>query len=205
MEFQTKFINDLIDMNIPKEDALNIFKIFNIQLNLHYKSYHNAKHVMYMRNFAESNYIKLSKPLKLAIWAHDLFYVPKLNINEEVSTYILYDIFKYHLDFQDIQKTNKLILVTKQFLKSDEELGNLSDDEKLIMDLDLSILTDNLQNVISANLSLISEGSQTNEGSLKFFQTLLNREFIYRSEFFRSNFEKIAKENCSNMLEFFKN
>lgn len=200
-EFQKLILNDLLDCNIT--NAKNIAKdVFNL-MNEKRLKYHNFQHPLYIRNFTLIHNININNYVKLGIWFHDVFFLPKLNINEEISTQIMENILlNNQVDPEFINNVKKIILITKKFLEPNVIASN---DELLMMDLDLCSLADPNINVLIDNFNkLISEGSNTLQNSINFYNLLLNRKNIFRTKLFQAKFEKIAVSNCNKMLDYLK-
>ena len=145
----------------------------------------------------------INNEVKMGIWFHDVFFSNLLNINEELSSQIMENILqKSNVKQNFIDNVKEIILTTKNFLQLDQ---NLTYDQNLMMDLDLCSLADHNINTLIDNFNkLISEGSNTLQNSINFYNVLLNRKNIFRTQIFQSKFEKIAVSNCTKMLDYLK-
>lgn len=196
-------INDLISINIDQNNAKIITKnVFDLMNDKRLK-YHNYQHPLYIRNFTLSHNIFINNEVKMGIWFHDVFFSNLLNINEELSSQIMENILqKSNVKQNFINNVKEIILTTKNFLQLDQ---NLTYDQNLMMDLDLCSLADHNINTLIDNFNkLISEGSNTLQNSINFYNILLNRKNIFRTQIFQSKFEKIAVSNCTKMLDYLK-
>jgi hypothetical protein len=97
-------------------------------------------------------------------------------------------------------KVSQLIILTKH----NRSCSYLSG--KVMMDCDLSILGKDTslfkhyENEIRIEYGHISEASYC-EGRINFFQSLLEKEYIYHTDFFRDRYEKKARHNITKSIE----
>ena len=170
------------------------------------RAYHNLSHLGYMFNMlniyrAKTGFV-VSKSFKLAIIGHDLVHDPLSNDNEEASYDALSQMF-YKQKMFDFPKIKELILATKH-LQSDE---NLSEEQALIKDLDLTILGTfcdttwkNYCENIRKEYSCMPEKEFT-EKRIEFLSSLLKLERIFSTDFFYQMFEEQARQNIAKEIE----
>ena len=89
-------------------------------------------------------------------------------------------------------------------------MRNNSFDEKLIQDLDLKILGENSKKYEDYSNSIREEYSNFCDeifkpARIKVLKSFLDREHIYNTKFFRDNYEKQARINLKNEIEYLSN
>lgn len=167
------------------------------------RSYHNLSHIGYMFNMldiykAQNKFSSVE--FELAIFGHDYVYNVNDIDNEEQSAKIIINWIGKRF-FKTSEYFTNLLLTTKH--------GNqiaTTDEEKLIADLDLSILgtfdeatwKNYCANIRQEYSSFRDE--EYDNGRVEFLKNLLNRERIFQTDFFYNSFEEQARQNIKRWI-----
>lgn len=164
--------------------------------------YHNYQHILDIFDFAKKHDISLNRKQRLAIWFHDCIYIVGMNDNEQSSAeFALLMLQNIKLEPFDQYEIYKMILNT-----ADHQCDNLvlSQEACIVMDLDLFNLTLSWDEfVIYGELARKEYEIDHNEwytARSKFFLPFLQREHIFRSDFFKDKFEEQAKKNLYQLI-----
>ncbi len=135
-----------------------------------------------------------------AIWFHDVIYDPLRHDNEAMSAaYAKHFLKSIKIPDHEIAKIERLILLTKH--PSDP----LREDEKYLIDIDLSILGaetalyDQYEKWIRQEYVLVSD-EVFRKGRGEVLRAFLVQEYIYHTDYFRQKLEKRARENLERAL-----
>jgi len=167
------------------------------------RHYHNLGHIQQCLSVYDSftEYYAKSVYIEYAIWFHDIVYDPKSDINEENSAFI-WSLLAVgdRLSLEEIVKVSDLILITKHDTEPKES------DEKLIVDIDLSILGSPKEIFSEYGENIRKEYQHVNDedyriGRTKVLESFLNRGSIYYTDFFKKNYEKKARLNLTEAIE----
>ena len=138
--------------------------------------------------------------VKFTLWYHDIFYDTHASDNEERSAlYAQHVLEEAKAFFAGPELTASYIRVTAH----DKEPIFL--DEKLVLDIDLSILGqpseifDKYERQIRFEYSWVPEEA-FRAGRAKILQRFLERPTIYRLKYFKEKYETIARENLQRSL-----
>ncbi|HPY74857.1 MAG: dephospho-CoA kinase [Planctomycetes bacterium] len=186
----------------------DIEKIYN-QPN---RFYHNLVHIQEVLTY----YLELKKifqhPLEVycALVFHDILHDPQNSENELASAQFANEYLQKHL-----QSSNIDISLVVHFIQltahHDSNLSNLDYDERLLLDIDMTIFISSkkrlleYENQIFKEYATIISMKEYRQGRRDFLKRLLNKDFIFRSSYFRSRYEEIAKKKISFLLEFVEN
>lgn len=184
--------------NIYNVDCWNKLESLYSQDSRHY---HNLNHIHSMVSLTK----QLEKQIEdydsflFSIFYHDAIYDTTKNDNEIQSSLLLRD----HLSkttFERIKKCMNLIESTAK------HIANNDLDSSLFIDLDLSILGENwpLYQIYISNIR--KEYSNFDEqtfkrGRLKVLKSILDRNNIYETEYFKDKYELQARTNISHEIE----
>lgn len=167
------------------------------------RKYHSPIHVLSMFEWAEKHNIELSKAQQLAIWFHDSIYVPIREDSEERSSLFMKALVGETNPPDVLPEAQCIILSTKCHLKNNILIP---DNAKLVMDLDLShfareeeILLCVDQLIREEFVSVVGE-KEYKKGKKNFFDSLLARESIFRTDLFKEKFEIRARENIEKLV-----
>ncbi len=169
------------------------------------RQYHNLSHIGYMLNMLSiyENQTNTNYPPEflLAIFGHDYVYNPTKNNNEENSIKAVFG-WTGKRYYKTSSYLENLIMATAH------NKENLSGEEALIADLDLSILgtfAPKTWNAYCKNIrqeySFLSD-SEYAKGRLEFLQKILKRKRIFQTDFF---YDMLEKQACNNIREEIKN
>lgn len=137
-------------------------------------------------------------PLELALWFHDAIYDTRASDNEERSASWSRTALSA-LPPVDVATIERLILVTKH------DASPESDDEKLLLDIDLSILGSTQARFGEYEAQIRREYSWVPEdafrtGRSKILRAFLERPFIYYTGYFHDALERQARANLESAL-----
>ena len=186
-------------MHGPHE--ISIFNQINHMYSEPIRHYHTLKHIDVLLTRQEEFFPDAGDTVKLAIWFHDIFYIPGYTDNERVSADIFHALMKDTVSmwYGLSAKVQSMILATKNHVPCFEG-------EEIIIDLDLSGLADKSENYdFTTSLVRAEFGKYTDEewamGRRAFLQGMLAKERIYHTELFRSgDWEERARANLEREL-----
>lgn len=187
-------------------DTPEIERMWDIFVNFYeqsHRSYHNLNHLAQMFALTEEMLVYISDPIsfKLAIWFHDIIYQPTRKDNELVSSQ------KAEVYMKAWNISPESIIPVVQYIQSTAKHIpiNGSDDEKLFLDIDLSILgrephiyqayTQAIRKEYNMYPSLIYK-----YGRRKSMKKFLKRPRIYFSDMMYERFEVQARTNIEKEL-----
>lgn len=176
------------------------------------RPYHNMIHLAYMFNQLniytqncsnDKNYIQPNKDLDLAIFLHDYVYdvsskdLPPQH-NESSSADIVVKWEKLRILHNEVSALTVYKLIKTTAHTEDDDLTDM---QKLIADLDLSILGTANSTVYKAYTDGIRKeyaafsDEEYKQGRLHFLFSMLKRKHIFHTKFFRNMLEKQARKN----------
>ena len=199
----------LKELNFKEENAqIIINKIKKAYSNN--RIYHNLEHIKsmlisfeeFMNCSIESEKIKSPSEFMFAILMHD--YINGVPGEVEKSSEVAKKFWETNTK-KDFSYIRGLILAT-DYSKS----NNKSFDEKLIQDLDLKILGENSKKYEYYSNTIREEYSRFSDdlfkpARIKVLNSFLDKEHIYNTTFFRDNYEKQARINLKNEIEYLSN
>jgi predicted metal-dependent HD superfamily phosphohydrolase len=167
------------------------------------RRYHTLQHIdECFERFSESRFLTAHPgELILALWFHDVIYDPRASDNEATSAAFASQV----LDEAGVESGRRQ-LVEELILATRHEAAPISEDMKLMVDIDLAILGAKAPRFEEYELQIRQEYSwvppllfrRRRAGILKAF---LDREFIYSTALFRARFEVPARRNLQRSLE----
>jgi len=160
-----------------------------------------------MFEWAEKHDIKLTKAQQLAIWFHDAIYVPLRKDCELRSSLFMKALVGEamspgEVDVDVLPEAQCIILSTRYHMVN----VGLLENAKLVMDLDLSHFAREEDVFLYADKLIKEEflpfvGEEEYEkGRREFFQKLMSRKNIFRTDLFIENFEAKARENIEKLI-----
>lgn len=170
--------------------------------------YHNLNHIRFCLQQLDltRNNLENRDAMELAIWFHDLIYVPGCRYNEEISAATAAFVLQQAgCSGQLSNNVYDLILSTKHFAV--EQIGRQPVDY-IVADIDLSILGANEQvfydyeEKIRQEYAFLAEQLYRKE-RCNLLQKLLQRPYIYFTELFRDLYEHNARRNIYNLINYF--
>ena len=138
--------------------------------------------------------------VEIAIWFHDVIYDPKRNDNEAMSAeYAKVFLQSVGLRFLEIEKIEQLILLTKHPAYPKLE------DEKYLLDIDLSILGANKALYDSYEQGIRKEYAYVpnllyKKGRKKVLNSFAKLERIFYTDYFYQKYESQARQNIARAL-----
>jgi len=175
--------------------------VFN-SLEMMYRGrlYHNLNHVINCLSEAASYPYPIHHCLSIAIWFHDVVYDLLRTDNEECSAKIsglaLMTGCAYRQDIDDVQR---LILATRHYGNS------LNKDEKIIADIDMSIIGAEPEEYAKYAAAIAGEYSRTSVtshnymlGRTAFLEGLRGR--IFHTDYFHDKYDDRARNNIGTEL-----
>ncbi len=182
---------------VPEVDGL--FRRYAEQ-NRHY---HTGGHILdclrqYAR-YAQSEQVLKSPALTLAIFYHDAVYDPRARDNEAQSAQLAVAELAGAISQPLCADVTRLILAT------DHRLPAASEDEQLMVDIDLSILGrsavefDAYERAIRAEYSFVPP-DQFCAGRATILDTFLSRPRIFQTNYFFTRYEAAARDNLARSI-----
>lgn len=167
------------------------------------RHYHTLSHVENCLKQMDllSNLICDKFCIEVSIWFHDVIYDPKQSDNEALSAvYALEFLESIQLGKSQIQKIVSLILLT-QYHSNPQ-----SQDEKYLIDIDLSILGFD-EDIYDIYESWIRKEyahvplDKYKAGRKEVLSSFIKTDYLYCSEFFRTKYETQAKQNIVRAIQ----
>ncbi|MCB1582044.1 MAG: N-methyl-D-aspartate receptor NMDAR2C subunit [Xanthomonadales bacterium] len=167
-----------------------------------HRHYHTQKHIDAMlKHFdAVSDLAIQPAELELAIWFHDAVYKPLSKSNElESAQWAKQFLSSCNYDLEGQERVFKLIMAT-------EHNGHIhSNDEKLVVDIDLTILgtPPDIYDVFEENVRKeyrLVPWFIYRKKRKEILKSFLNRPSIYQTQYFIDKFEETARVNISSTI-----
>ncbi len=200
-----KFENLLSKYTSDKELISQMYSVIEENYNSPERYYHNLDHISRMLETVKAfnDNIKYTDNLILAIWYHDIIYNTFRKDNEEKSAeFAEKSLSKTNLSSSDIEIIKKYIIRTSNHF--DIEKGEPKE-MKLFLDTDILTLGskpeiyDNNTKQIRKEYKAIPDDI-FNKGRAAILEKFLAAPYIYRTEYFRKNFENQARINIKDEL-----
>ncbi len=204
-ELRVKWINLVSKFSDDERQIMDTFDRIVQFYNSLGRYYHNLNHIGDMLTEAENIITRVNDydSILFAIWFHDIIYDTKRSDNEENSSEFAEKFLKnINYDVRKIEKVNNLILKTKNH--SNIEL-NEDYITKVFLDLDLLILgaDDEKYRIYAENIrkeySFVPDKIYVQE-RIKILENFLNQGYIFKTERFQKQFEKIARKNIKSEI-----
>lgn len=167
-----------------------------------HRQYHNLSHLYsVLARLDESEHLTQKKDeIEFALWFHDAIYDPLSKSNEPDSADWAHDF----LEENGVSEMTKE-LVHRLIMATAHSYVPLNDDEKLIVDIDLTILGISKAQYAQFESGVRGEYQQVPssvyaKGRKAVLMEFLQRERIYSTDFFYEAFEKQARENLQSEL-----
>ncbi|MBU1127262.1 MAG: hypothetical protein ABIH88_00100 [Patescibacteria group bacterium] len=188
------------------KNSENIYKDLLLRYKESHRRYHNLSHLKecFVEFEKVAHLLKNPDSVEMAIWYHDAIYNPKKQDNEEKSAMLFLKNAK-ELCLSDIFKKDisQLILETKHQKPPKEN------DAKFLIDIDLSILGKNKKRFEKYEEQIREEycfvpKKEFNQKRKAFLESLLKRQNIYSTSFFKDKYERKTRENLANSINLLK-
>lgn len=180
----------------------NGFKTLVRKYSEKHRCYHHLGHInACLELFDEvADFIEECFNIEMSIWFHDAIYDPMRSDNEEKSSqYAKKFLPAISLNSAEINKIEHLILLTRHPSKP------VTDDEKYLVDIDLSILGANNALYDSYELAIRKEYSlvpsfRYRNGRMDVLKSFAKLDKIFQTEYFYEKFEIQARHNIDRTL-----
>ena len=170
-----------------------------------WKYYHNLNHIYsFVELFGKynNNIQNYKSEFLISIFFHDIIYIPSRNDNEDESMN-LFNIFYSETNPKNLNKEKVIEFISET---KNHTLNIIHNNEELnyFLDMDMHILSEenweDYENKIRKEYPYLSEIEYKN-GRIKFLQSCLNKEKIYRTKIFHDAFEQKARSNIKKIIE----
>ncbi len=198
---ETKYIQLCSRLNLAG-NIKNEYSLLVKQYSEPGRFYHNINHIkMCLDEFENVSHLSDHPDIiEFAIWYHDIIYDVSGSDNEEQSARVAIDIFQNNsIKPAMINSLRELILATKHNAAPD------SIDQKIIIDIDLSILGQDKHIFNEYDRAIRKEYSHVpvevyNDARCKILKTFLDRTTIYSLPYFIDKYEIQARNNLKNAI-----
>jgi predicted metal-dependent HD superfamily phosphohydrolase len=189
-----------------KSEADIFYKDIQKSYSEPHRFYHTLNHIDYCLKQLDSFFGNTgdSNIVEFALWYHDFVYNPLSNNNEEESanaaTLVCHE---SEMSVSFTNKVHELILITKHSKEPSDFL------QKVIIDIDLSILGSNLKSYDSFETNIRKEYSPVNDrdflmGRTNILKGFLNRPRIFYTDFFFGKYHEAARNNLMRTIKNFE-
>jgi len=190
-----KFLNLIKEYSKNEDYNLECWKEIESNYSSKSRHYHNLEHLKNMLlelNKIQSE-VKDLDCLLFAIYYHDIIYKPSKSNNEHQSA-LTFENRITKTSFDKLNKCMSQIEATKEHKISNDY------DTNILLDLDLSVLGKNPQEYKKYSESIRKEYQiypdfMYRKGRKKVLKSILELDFIYKTEYFKQLYENQAKEN----------
>ena len=181
---------------LSAEFAAKVFRQLEDAYTSSARYYHNHRHIESLLKHFDETGVR-NDALELAIWFHDFVYDSTRSDNEKQSVEYFMEMLGGILPGDSSEDVSRLILAT------DPRRPAITDDEKLISDIDLTILSASPQIYGQYTQDIRKEYSHVSdwafrEGRAAVLQNLLDKP-IYQTSFFKCR-EPLARQNIQPEL-----
>lgn len=181
--------------------------IFNLLVQMYtekHRSYHNLSHIDWLLALSDSMKDEIGDydAIRFAIWFHDAVYNTRRNDNEEKSAEMsAASLEELAVPVVTAGAVREMILATKH-----HHCENLTEDAKLFLDLDLSILGASEEVYRAYSEAIRKEYSWVprflyRRSRKKILNDFLRRERIFLTEDMRARFDLQARRNIKREIE----
>lgn len=167
-----------------------------------HRRYHTRNHISHCLQQLDlaTGLMDCPDAVEMGLWFHDAIYDPRASDNELRSAELFTDIVNDRVAPNFRQTVYDLILITTH-PEHPERL-----DEKFIVDIDLSSFAlpweafKRDSNAVRQEYSHLPD-KEFYPGQLEFLQALLERPIFFFTDFFRSRYENVARQNITRYIE----
>jgi predicted metal-dependent HD superfamily phosphohydrolase len=166
------------------------------------RAYHTLDHIRECFEHLDAAPLTAEHPseLALALWFHDAIYDPRASDNEEQSAKWARVVLVRASAPQDVaDRVHALVLVTKHNVEA------VTDDERFLLDLDLSILGaseerfDEYEEQIRFEYSWVPE-EDFRKARARILREFIARPWLYQTRYFQTQLAARARENLARSL-----
>jgi predicted metal-dependent HD superfamily phosphohydrolase len=190
-----------VDADSHSADADHAWGVLAMGYTEPHRRYHNLGHLEHCLHALDMAATVAHDPdaLELAIWFHDLVYIPGAKDNEERSAEVFSRLMKPFLTPKHIDRGRQLILTTMHRVQPH------GGDERFIADIDLSSLAKPWPKFLADSENLRAEESDKSDedffgGKVRFHRSLLQRQRLFNTVPFQLRYEAQARENIKRFL-----
>ncbi len=200
MNLKNIYIETIKNYSSDNSIIENLFSEISLNYNSKSRFYHNFTHIQQMIDFSITIKEKTedNNSFIIAAFYHDVIYNTFKNNNEEKSAeFFLKHFRKLEIENTIKEKITEMILRTKNHSESKPED---SLDLKLFLDTDILIFAEEEETYFKYVENIKNEYSHVpkiifNKKRKEILKNFYEKDFIYKTDYFRANFEKKAKEN----------
>ncbi|MCU0429115.1 MAG: hypothetical protein MUF42_04015 [Cytophagaceae bacterium] len=190
-------------LQLPDASRIQRWKEIEKRHSSPLRRYHNLKHLQLMSEGLVELQPDFDPLIALAIFYHDIVYNTMRKDNEERSALLAAMRMEPFLDSLQLKTLQQYILSTKSHIAQCEE-------EKLLLDLDLNILSSDPRDYQAYARQIRIEylwcpAAFYKKGRIKVLESFLERPFIYQTTFFRNKGEAKARINLLQEINDLKN
>jgi predicted metal-dependent HD superfamily phosphohydrolase len=191
-------------------DRDNINELIGLYSQPH-RGYHNLNHILHCLEVLEQCVADLGgetewkkifwKHIETAVWYHDAIYDPKAGHGQnELESAAVY---RRHHPLDDEPYVSQLINATARHFEPGFDPTDLT--MQLLLDIDLAGFAASHDEQAKLSADIRKEYAHVPEelyrvGRSRVLQTLLDRPFIYRSDYFRDRYETPARRNIASQI-----
>lgn len=201
MNIQKLFTNTLIQLGFTHDEIQAKWGILERNYSKKNRYYHNWSHIEAMIKSWDIYKTNLDNPIEvlLAIYYHDVIYVSTRKDNELKSAELAMKELKNSIGI-NLDIIFNLIVCTQHHKA-------ITSDEKWLVDFDLQILGKQWEFYEMYCKQIRKEyriypNFMYNSGRKKTLHHFLQKEYIFQTEFFRNQYELLARENIKLEIEF---
>jgi len=184
------------------EPSLDCYDALDTAYTEKHRFYHTTQHIKAMLNHFDAVIEFVEKPfeMELAIWFHDAIYKTFSKTNElDSAKWAQNFLMAQDYDEKGIERIFNLIMATQH--KGEQK----TNDEKLIVDIDLTILGtspevyDEFERKIRKEYKLVPTFIYRKKRK-QLLQSFLNNDSIYNLDCFKDKFESAARKNIKKAI-----
>lgn len=184
--------------NTGTEIGLELFKRYAEPA----RHYHTLDHIDYCLEMFDqvSGQCKEPDAVELAIWFHDAVYDFPVDNNEQMSA-------EFFMQASDGKLPDKLrTLIFDQIMVTDHRSEVVSDDQKTLIDIDLSSFGRPWERFLTDGINVRREMGYLEDAvfyrnQIAFMRQLVEREFFYLTSWFQQQYEATARNNLKRYLQ----
>ncbi len=192
---------DFIGHRTSLDRALWVYRVIVDHYGQRHRQYHTLDHICQMLDDMERYFPSASELEILAIWFHDLVYIPGSTENEAQSAWQMTALLRGIFTNQELIEAGNHIFATQYHVK---KASPYSEGDNRVRDIDLLALALDPQDY-DANTRKIWKELNLSEEAWKrerrlFIQHMLNQPRIYRTDELYAWFEHLARTNLQREL-----
>lgn len=200
MTLENRFTNLVSQYTVDSALVSQLWEQLYIRYTEKHRTYHNLQHLKELFTYYDTYNDRLEHPnlVAFSIFYHDIIYNIWKKDNEEKSAEVaLQCLFP-------LLSSNSLTIIKEQIIATKTHESNFSDTQFLI-DFDLAILGQSTEvyqqysELIRAEYKLVPDFLYY-KGRKKVLHHFIEKPFIYKTNIFINNYEKVAKKNLKNEL-----